>query len=500
MAEREAIVRIHGAIDRAVQADPKAREQVAQLLPRYRDPKLQWYDEFRKWLTDTGGKDAAGEIDPDPVAAVKEALQELAAPAEHPRSQARRMFAVALTARAFPDDAIQEDAVNAITTFPPVVAEEIAVAEDETQPDDDAPADGEEVVEAEVVEAEVVDPEEAKKRAEGLYELLANQEHPTLMRAVMRPDLMRPDDEELAPRTDWWKTLIEEAEGNGSIPKYSIGLFPRPCAGRLLTVPGVDGPVAALRTEHVTEPGREGADKLTFDIATNFIEPCNWATCMPSFWCQVERMEDPQLPPGQHRYREVVSTHCGDYGPGFWASTDLLFNFMWVPEEGDEARAAIANYELAAGRPLPQDRIIVDEGTLVVSKIDDDALLITTTKRVKFSHPFPTGALALIVCALGYADISGNLLACSATHGKRISKGLATADTVPFELPLDLGCGKKVGHPFPGIPAKLATRRSGGPAGFGEGRAGGIMQDTMDIYARAMRDTAKAVEQNRPGG
>jgi hypothetical protein len=70
MAETEAIVGIYGSVDRAVQADPDARLRVAQLLPQYRDPMLQWYDEFLQWLGDTADPESAKPAFPDLASAL----------------------------------------------------------------------------------------------------------------------------------------------------------------------------------------------------------------------------------------------------------------------------------------------------------------------------------------------------------------------------------------------------------------------------------------------
>jgi hypothetical protein len=446
MAETDAIVGIYGAVDRAVQADPVARLRVAQLLPQYRDPRLHWYDDFQEWLAETAGAESPAPAFPE----LGDALTQLAEPPSRPRMRARWMFAIAIATRAFPemsnpDSDLRSRAVAALRALP--------------------------------------DAEEPEQRAQGLYKLLAGEDQP-----------VRPDTAEAPGTSNWWNDLINTAHAERMIPD-TIGMFPRPCSGRLVTVPGIDGPVAALQTELET-------DEIDFDTATRFIEPVNWETCMPNFWCDVHAIADPRLPAGQRRYHEEVSTHCGDTArPGFWAETELLFNFMWVPGRRD-AEAAIANYELAEGRPLPNDRILVDEGTLVVAKAGDGQrpLRITTTKRVKFSYPFASEALALIMCALGYADVAGNLLACAAVHGK------------------DVGDVGEAGTDFPGVPLTAARADAAGtPAGrpprsgYGQGSAGGIAQEMVDIWARAVRDGVAAIEggtrrgsthkePHRPGG
>jgi hypothetical protein len=392
------------------------------------------------------------------------------------------MFAIALTARAFPgDEGLEQLAVAALRMPAP-----------------------EDAFEDERVAYAFV-PGEADTRAKKLYDLLASDEAQLMSLEIGLPGTVEPPSTE-----DWWKTLVETAIGESAIPN-SVGMFPVPCSGKVLTVPGIDGLAAAIRTDHETDA--DGPNAIDFQVATRFIEPRNWLTCMPGFWCEMEAMVDPSLPKGQKRYREVVSTHCGETGvPGFWARTELLFNFRWVPDETNPV-AAIANYELAAGRPLPHDRIVVDEGTLVVAKVGDGEtpLRITTTKRIKFSAPFPSGALALIMCAFGYADLTGNLLACAA------ARGVAVADALEIngDLPILVGEGDQVGvgHEFPGVAANVAAA-AGGAGGYGHGGSGGyghgggtVVQEAMDCWARVLHDGARAVEgrgtynkSGRPGG
>jgi hypothetical protein len=437
MAETEAIVGIYGSVDRAVQADPLARLRVAQLLPQYRDPKLQWYDDFQKWLADTAEPQGAGPAFPG----LASALTELADTPAQARTHARRMFAIALATRAFPRMSSPESELRPL-----------AIAALRT------PAEREE------------EADERGQPAEDLFNLLAGEDQTGRLEETTAP---------LRPST-WWNGVIDAALAKQAIPN-SVGMYPRPCAGRLVTVPGIDGPVAALITEHET-------DEIEFDAATRFIEPVNWRKCMPNFWCDVHAIADPTLPEGERRYLEIVSTHCGDKSqPGFWAETELLFNFMWLPDK-QNPEAAVANYELAEGRPLPNDRIRVDEGTLVVAKVDGGpSLLITTTKRIMFNYPFVSEALALIMCALGYADVSGDLLACAASRGK------------------DVGDVAAIGTDFPGVSATAATarasrRRAGSsPRGPGQAPTGGLIQDMMDIWAGALHDGARALERGVGG-
>jgi hypothetical protein len=96
-----------------------------------------------------------------------------------------------------------------------------------------------------------------------------------------------------------------------------------------------------------------------------------------------------------------------------------------------------------------------------------------------------------MMCALGYGDVGGSLLACAA-RGKKGS-----------------------GSVFPGVPPEAAARGAAttrdGPAATGQSgypgaAAGRLVQDSADIWARAVREGAAAFErgigrartQNRP--
>jgi hypothetical protein len=437
MAETDSIVGIYGAIDDAVQKDRAARERLAEVLPQYRNPELHWYDDFKEWLAgDDGAARGDGTADADGAVAdfpePETALNQLSNTAPKGRGLARRMFAIAVAARAFPEmrdieSTLSRAAIGALRGPSPDTRDERPVE---------------------------------------LYRLLSGEDH------INTPDAAGPQ--------DWWSGVVETAAAQQTIPD-TIGMFPRPCSGRLVTVPGITGPVAAL----VTDTPVDGID---FNAATRFIEPVNWETCMPDFWCKVTPVPGRTLSPGQQVYREVVSTHCADKAKvGFWAETELLFTFMWLPDR-KRAKVAIANYELADPRPKPHAPILVDEGTIVVAKAGAarTKLRVTTTKRIKFSHPFMFEAMPVIMCAFGYADVAGGLLACAARYGKDVG---ADGEIAP------------AGTDFPGVPASIGAEPaagppSGPPGGSGQTAVGGVLQDTVNIWARALRDSAAAFERS----
>src|SRR3954453_9047748 len=103
MGEISDLIGIYGAVDRAVAAHPDLRAEVSRVLPIYndhpRDPAPHWFDEFEQWANERRGPEAEGA----PFPSRDEALQNLAGIPARGRMLARRMFAIALTGRAFPE-------------------------------------------------------------------------------------------------------------------------------------------------------------------------------------------------------------------------------------------------------------------------------------------------------------------------------------------------------------------------------------------------------------
>lgn len=427
MSETDSIVGIYGAVDQAVRRDDLARSRVAELLAHYRDPSFHWYEDFRGWLArERDEKPSVPEIEP--------ALRHLEANApKTPRERARRMFAIALAARALPELSDPDGATAALAA-----SALHAGAEGHTE---HADAGG-------------------QSPGRRLYDLLAADAGAAPLAAAA------------APREPWWDSLVAQAARDGLIPSER-GMYPRPCSGRLVTVPGVSGPVAALRTDVVTS-------EVGLEAATNFIDPRNWRECMPSFWCTMvpTRFEATR---GIGRYHEVVSSDCSAEATAlFHAETNLLFNFMWLGTATDH-HGAVANYELER-RPHADDLIQVDEGTILIAESEHEgspALKVTTTKRIKFNYPFSSEAIALIMCALGYGDVAGALLCCAAGLGVR-----PPGDGPPI-----------IDTPAPPAPAAESAHAEGGKQSRGTAKGtAGLMQDAVEIWARALRESASAIE------
>ena len=428
MSEIDALVGIYGAVDKAVQGSPKLRADVSRLLPLYADPGLQWYDDFEAWLKETRAEPVSGPLFPE----LEEALSKLAEIAPKGRLRARRLFALTVATQGFPEMQDPSSELGGLAVGALRV---------------EGLAGGEEAA------------------ARSLLELLTT---------IALPDV------HASPQQlkTWWSQVIHVAGSDGLL-QVTSDLKQRPCSGQLVSVPGITAPVAALRTEFET-------DEIDFEQAKNFINPANWAKCMPSFWCAMDPLAVAPRIPGGSVFREVVSSdECalGD-AAAFWAETELEFEF------GSLSEAVFTNYRLSKGRPLAGDRILLDEGSLVVAKVGpgERPLLITTTKRIQFSHAFSSEALAIIACALGYADVVGELLNCAASGPKEV---------VPFPKVAPLGS----------TPEGLATALSdcveecAAATGIWRNRvarrpytAGDLVLDMTNSWAWALRKGAAVVE------
>lgn len=356
MGETKDLIGIYGAIDRAVAEEPERRARAARLLPVYAKPDVRWFDEFEAWADEK-----RGAHDRQPIPSLPEALRGLGATESRGRMRARRLFAIAVAVRAFPE-LLDAD------------SDEGTLARD-----------------ALGVEGLAND----RERAGRLLELLADD---SLLPPV--------DDEPSGDLGAWWSRLLEQASAQGLLD-LTLEWGPRPCSGRLVMadLPGGSGVVATLQAGFET-----GA--IGFDQAIGFLEPAKWPGCN-GFWCEMKKLGE--LPTGVHQYHEVVSTDCGDDDAAWTISAELDFKLTLVP-----GVVAITEYQLSPGHPLDGDDVLVDEGSLVVRRIGPDAaprVRVTTTKRVKFDHHFSGEALALMMCALGYASVVEDLVFSCAVSG-----------------------------------------------------------------------------------
>ena len=96
------LVAIYGAVDAAVQSVPERAKRVSELLPVYENPEgVHWFEAFERetanQIAEQGGSAERA------VPTLEEALEELGQITPWGRMRARRMFAIAVAGRAFPE-------------------------------------------------------------------------------------------------------------------------------------------------------------------------------------------------------------------------------------------------------------------------------------------------------------------------------------------------------------------------------------------------------------
>jgi hypothetical protein len=367
VGETRELFAIYGAVDRAVAGDSEPRERVAQLIPFYRDPDFQWFDEFEAWAKE--GRPAEPALRELP--SLDQALKSLAGVEPRGRTRARRLWAVALAVRADPGllEGDRASLAAAALRVPGLADED-------------------------------------EERARGLLELLGKE------------DLIPVDQAEPDPDT-WWDELLKQAEDQGFLAApRSLG--PRPCIGRLVDVQIGTGaaPVATLRSYFET-------NQVTFDKAIKFLDPEVWPHCS-DFWCDMQKVGEDG---GIRHYHETCGFDCTPPYSDFTIEADLDFSFRKVGNS-----LAITSYQMSAGHPDANDRVVVDEGSLLVRRAGTGAaarIQVTTTKRVRFDHPFSGEALAMIMCALGYASVVEDLVFTCALDPAARGKAFPSAGPSP---------------------------------------------------------------------
>jgi hypothetical protein len=162
---------------------------------------------------------------------------------------------------------------------------------------------------------------------------------------------------------------------------------------------------------------------LSFEEAGKFLDPHEWE-CFP-FWCSmlpvnphngVHRHE-------VHRYHEIVSFDCEHREDTWTVGVDLDFTFDIPPAPPGGGprpfpRLAIAEYRLSPQQH--QQRVLVNEGSLVISQpTEHSPVTVTTTKRLKFNGTFDGPAFASVMCLLGYLSYVEDLVCCAAKDANR---------------------------------------------------------------------------------
>jgi hypothetical protein len=363
MSEIDALLRLYGALDRAVATGEVHSSDLAPLLNAYRDGKATgWYEKKHlPWVEEV--KERAHSHVERPTQPIRRLRAEVTRddhadeisaalssfPDEHLKSRAaaRRLLAVTMAARSMPE------------VFGP------------------GGARAEHVSQALVFRRPGEEDGLAVQRAARLHEMFAAEF--TSMSA--------------------WQGVVEQAVVDGLLPESFRGQSSAPpCTGRLIMRSDATGedsdPCTVMEAEFTTSD-------VSFEELKCYLEPQNWQ--FPgSFWCRMERAES--LGPNSWRYHETVSTDCGS--PGAWSvSTDLQFWFSHPT-----ATEARVEYDFPPGLPTPSSDITVDEGSLRVIQLPDGSVNVKTTKRVRFAGSFDGAGLAMFMCATGYSTILEDLV------------------------------------------------------------------------------------------
>ena len=225
------------------------------------------------------------------------------------------------------------------------------------------------------------------------------------------------DDSNYASIGDWSK-LVQRGVATGVLHQ-NLGPHAAapPCVGQLVNVHtrGDEYPAAELRTSFETTA-------VTAPQAERFLEPSNWpAAC--DFWCLME--QDRTTTRGTRVYHEIVSLNCATRDQiGTWTAEAYL-DFAFI----HTANGARVSYQLDPSHTNPQ--IDVDEGSLSVQQIGN-TVRVDTVKRIRFTYPFNGSSLAMVMCALGYANIAEKLvLDCAVQNAHSASAGSRFPGTNP---------------------------------------------------------------------
>ncbi|HJR90040.1 MAG TPA: hypothetical protein VJ782_07805 [Aeromicrobium sp.] len=393
MSEVEALLRLYGAIDRAVAAREADAADLAPLLGPYRDGAATgWYDgQYQPWLE--GAKARAEErrraglieapdlahvegVDAPPPGDVSVAYADeppqpepdlepefeptpepLSPPAQEiydallsfepvpleGRVPMRRLLAVTAAARAMPEhfgpDGTHAEVSRRALHF--------------TLPDSDSGSDA--------------------ARAQDLHRRFA--EEFTAMPA--------------------WPDVVNAAVAAKQLPdEYAGHADAPPCTGRLIMRPDADGtdsdPCLVMEAGFIT-------DAVSFAVAKDYLEPENWEY-PDSLWCRMDKGKSAGT--NTWVYHETVATSCPATAAYWTVSTDLQFWFSHPT-----ATEARVEYDFPDGWPLPYSDIEIDEGSLRVIELPDKRVEVKTTKRVRFAGAFDGAGLAMFMCAIGYSSV-----------------------------------------------------------------------------------------------
>ncbi|MGH9112592.1 MAG: hypothetical protein ACRDZN_09920 [Acidimicrobiales bacterium] len=367
MSEIGDLIAILGEIDRTVGADEhgeaaEKRSQVAALVPAYREPdRFGWFDGFV----------AANELE---LPSLDEAMRNLAQPTRFASMLPRRLLAVALAVRMFPEQfgpgrEGEGDALRALVV-PGIVAGLPPIA---TPPHDEPP------------------------EPPGIDDTVRGQAR-DLLAALADPGEL--------PTIEAWRDFVTRQHDAGRI-SAQLASLPAPCTVTVLELRREGDPdaIAVLQTRLCVR----GVDIAT--LAAGFLDPTRWPQCSP-WWCAMELA--PGGGAGLTRYLEVVALACPgvlevavflDFATPVDSGTRKVVTYKLSPDQGGTVAGFRAN-----------GAVNVDQGTIELRQ-EQDHVHVETTKRVRFTRLVDAQAIAVLACWVGYGDFASDLV-CDCSGGR----------------------------------------------------------------------------------
>jgi hypothetical protein len=388
MSEIGDLIAILGEIDRTVLADEhgeatEQRAHVAALVPAYREgERFGWFDGFV----------SANDVE---LPSLDEAMRNLSQPTRFASMLPRRLLAVALAVRMFPERfgpgrEGEDDALRALTV-PGIVAGLPAVA----TPPYDVPPEPTRIDDA------------VRGRARDLLAALA-------------------DPREL-PTIEAWRDFVTRHHDAGLI-HTQLASLPQPCAATVIELRRSGDPdaIAVLRTTLCVR----GVDIAT--LSAGFLDPTKWPQCSP-WWCGMHMA--PGGGAGLTRYLEVVA---------LLACPDVLevAVFLDFARPVDTGTRKVVTYKLSPNQHgavaglHANDAVDVDQGTIEVRQ-EHDHVHVETTKRVRFTRLIDASAVAVLACWVGYGDLATDLICdCSGAQPEAIDCEPIGAAAAPAATPI----------------------------------------------------------------
>ena len=364
MAEIGDLIAILGAVDNAVRNDEEhdRRTEVAGLVKAYREGnRFGWYDSFVQREGNQGLPD------------LEEAMANLRQPTRFAGMLPRRLLAVALAARVFPErfGPHGEEAEVSLRALmiPGIVAGLPLVPTPPLTEPPEAPDFGDPAL---------------RSQAEELLAALA-------------------DPSRLARIEDWHQFIA----GTSHVLSSQLAGLPAPCTTTVIELPtGGDDAILLLQTSLCVA----GVDLAALSVG--FLDPTNWPGCSP-WWC--EMLPAPGAGPGLTRFLEVVAADCTsrvfevavflDFATAIDRDTRKVVTYNKSPDQGGTVGGLRSN-----------DAVEVDRGVIDVRR-ERDHVRVETTKRIRFTQPLDADALAVIACLVGYGDVAADVI-CDCSGGR----------------------------------------------------------------------------------